>query len=198
MRQWNNELNRYAEYKKLCAEREEKPAYQTLGSFRRAYRSEEESLSYAKSHYARRDANEYNEFEKVIGKANMPKTLADFQELKYNKDKSSDYERLKQEKKQEKDYLTAASGGKHYGKLKNFIKKYNDKQLQKSIKSYNATIEEHKQKIADPRSVYPNWDSFDEREKAGYLRKWENDIQRNEEERNIAIGLLKRRQNDEN
>lgn len=84
MRQWNNELNRYAEYKKLCAEREEKPAYQTLGSFRRAYRSEEESLSYAKSHYARRDANEYNEFEKVIGKANMPKTLADFQELKYN------------------------------------------------------------------------------------------------------------------
>lgn len=90
MRQWNNELNRYAEYKKLCAEREEKPAYQTLGSFRRAYRSEEESLSYAKSHYARRDANEYNEFEKVIGKTNMPKTLADFQQMKYNENRRFD------------------------------------------------------------------------------------------------------------
>ena len=58
--------------------------YKTLGSFRRAYRSEEGSLSYAKSHYFSRDAKEYEEFENVIGKENMPESLAKFQEMKYN------------------------------------------------------------------------------------------------------------------
>lgn len=52
--------------------------------FRRAYRSEEGSLAYAKTHFMRRDMRQYDEFEKVLG-ANMTKTLAEFQEMKYNK-----------------------------------------------------------------------------------------------------------------
>lgn len=85
MRQWNNEMNRFAEYQKLCAERGEEPAYKSLGAFRRAYRSEEGSLAYAKTHYYRRDMREFTEFESVLGRQNMPATLAEFQAMKYNK-----------------------------------------------------------------------------------------------------------------
>ncbi len=87
MRQWNKEMNRYAEYKELCAERGEDSAYKNLGSFRRAYRSKEGTLAYAKSHYYRRDEKEFAEYESIIGKENLPKTLEDFQQIKYNKDR---------------------------------------------------------------------------------------------------------------
>lgn len=193
MRKWNKELNEYAEMR----ERFGKDApYKTLGAFRRAYRSEEGSLSYAKTHYFRRDSKQFEEFKKVLGAENMPETVEKFQELKYNK--SKEFEELRQTKIQEQDYLTATSGGKHHGKLVDFEKNQNNKQLEKSIRKYNKTIEEHQQKMADPRSFYPDWDKFDERQKAGYLRKWEKDLKRNTEERNVAIGLLKRRKKDEN
>lgn len=152
-------------------------------------------MPYAKSHYARRDAREFEEFKRVLGAENIPSTLAKFQEIKYDKTKPSVYQRMKQEKKQETDYLTAASGGKHYGKLQNFINNYNNKQLVKSIRNYDKTIEEHSQKIADPRAFCPDWDSFDERYKVGLMKKWQKDLIRNTQERNIAIGLLKRRRN---
>lgn len=87
MRQWNNEMNRFAEYQKLCAERGEEPTYKSLGVFRRAYRSEEGSLSYAKSHYAKRDARELEGYTQVLGVKNVPSTLAKFQKIKYNKNK---------------------------------------------------------------------------------------------------------------
>lgn len=88
MRQWNKELNAYREYKELCRQRGEDPAYKTLGSFRRAYRSEEDSAPYAKTHYVRRDAKQFEEFKKVLGAENMPETIEKFQEMKYNKDSS--------------------------------------------------------------------------------------------------------------
>ncbi len=195
MRRWNKELNEFAEMQKLYSTRGEKQPYTSLGAFRRAYRSEEGSLSYAKSHYYRSDEKEFKEFESVIGKENMPETLEKFQELKYNKDNQEKYHNLTDEKEQEKDYLIAASGGKHHGKLVNFEKTQNNAQLEKSIRNYNKTIEEHIQKIATPNLFCSDWDSFDERYKAGLIRKWEKDLIRNTQERNIAICLLKRRQN---
>lgn len=81
MRQWNKELNEFAEMQKLQGV--EAP-YKTIGAFRRAYRSEEGSLAYAKSHYYSRDAKEFAEFESTIGKENMPETLEKFQQMKYN------------------------------------------------------------------------------------------------------------------
>lgn len=85
MRRWNKELNEFAEMQKLYSTRGEKQPYTSLGAFRRAYRSQEGTLAYAKSHYYHRDEKEFKEFESVIGKENMPKTLEKFQELKYNK-----------------------------------------------------------------------------------------------------------------
>ncbi len=89
MRQWNNEMNRFAEYQKLCAERGEEPAYKTLGAFRRAYRSEEGSLTYAKSHFTRRDARQYDGYKSVLGDG-LSDTLAKFQEMKYNESRRFD------------------------------------------------------------------------------------------------------------
>lgn len=84
MRRWNKELNEFAQMKQRFGDN---APYKTLGAFRRAYRSEEGTLAYAKSHYYRSDEKEFKEFESVIGKENMPETLEKFQEMKYNKDK---------------------------------------------------------------------------------------------------------------
>lgn len=82
MRQWNKELNEYAEMQ----ERFGKDApYKTLGAFWRAFRSEEGTLSYAKSHYFRRDERQFEEFKDVLGEENIHKILEEFQEMKYNK-----------------------------------------------------------------------------------------------------------------
>lgn len=89
MRQWNKEMNEFEKMQKSYAARGEEPPYKTLGAFRRAYRSEEGSLAYAKTHYMRRAMREFKEFENVLGKENVPKTLAEFQQMKYNKDKQS-------------------------------------------------------------------------------------------------------------
>lgn len=83
MRRWNKELNEFAQMKQRFGDN---APYKTLGAFRRAYRSQEGTLSYAKSHYYKRDKKEYDEFEEVVGKENMSETLEKFQELKYNKD----------------------------------------------------------------------------------------------------------------
>ena len=82
MRQWNKEMNEFANMQKLQGEN---APYKNLGAFRRAYRSEEGSLPYAKTHYYRRDKNEYDKFAKVVGIENMPKSLDKFKEMKYNK-----------------------------------------------------------------------------------------------------------------
>lgn len=102
MRQWNNEMNRFAEYQKLCEDRGEEPAYKSLGAFRRAYRSEEGSLPYAKSHYTRRDARQHDGYKAVLGDG-LPDTLAKFQEMKYNNPRRFDL--LRQYKE------TVADGG---------------------------------------------------------------------------------------
>ncbi len=97
MRQWNKELNEFAEMQRFYKERGEQAPYQTLGSFRRAYRSEEGSLAYGKSYFERRDERQMKSFQTVLGKENVPKTLAEFQEMKYNTDRSS-FDLLSREK----------------------------------------------------------------------------------------------------
>lgn len=67
--------------------------YADLPSLRRALRSDKESFAYKKSHYAVRDFRQYERWKEIIGKENLPESLADFQELKYNK--SEVFERLK-------------------------------------------------------------------------------------------------------
>lgn len=127
MRQWNNEMNEFA---KMQEHYGDNAPYKTLGAFRRAYRSEEGSLSYAKSHYYRRDEKQYGEFADVLGLHRMPKNLAEFQQMKYNKDKQQyktlqiavDDERVRRKLGTDELPLTiqADKQGKHIKGHKNF------------------------------------------------------------------------------
>lgn len=71
--------------------------YKSLCAFRRAYRSAEGTLAYAKTHYIRRDMREYEEFKEVLGAERAPQSLAKLQSLKYNKN-SLEYALFKREK----------------------------------------------------------------------------------------------------
>lgn len=94
MRQWNKEMNEFA---KMQEHYGDNAPYKTLGAFRRAYRSEEGSLAYAKSHYYRRDERELEGIRKILGAERTPQSLAKLQSLKYNKN-STEYALLRREK----------------------------------------------------------------------------------------------------
>ena len=64
-----------------------------MRSFRKALRSPKGSVEYKMSHNAVEDFKQYEEWKAILGEDNMPKSLADFQELKYNNIK--DYCELK-------------------------------------------------------------------------------------------------------
>lgn len=81
-RQWIDEFRRYKELKSLMGN---DLKYTTLASFRRAYRSDENSFAYKCSHNTVRDFKQYLEWQNVIGKENLPDSLEKFQDLKYNK-----------------------------------------------------------------------------------------------------------------
>ena len=56
------------------------------------------------------------------------------------------------------------------------IAKQNDKQLQKSIASWRANVETHKEKINNPAKHDKEWDSKDDRQKSGLVKHWEKEI----------------------
>ena len=98
-RQWIKESREFHEAKALYGD--DMP-YQTLGGFRRASRSG--SPQYEMVHKRNVDNKQFNRWKGVIGEENMPKTLAEFQELKYNNTKR--FVSL-QEKVEEKPFLEA-------------------------------------------------------------------------------------------
>ncbi len=57
------------------------------------------------------------------------------------------------------------------------IPKMTSKQLLKSIKSWEYEINEHKDKIINPKKHYPSWDDFDSRQQEGYKKHWKKEIQ---------------------
>lgn len=94
MRQWNKEINEFAKMQEHYGDNAQ---YKNLGAFRRAYRSEEGSLAYAKTHYYRRDERELEGIRNVLGTEKAPQSLAKLQSLKYNKN-SAEYALLRREK----------------------------------------------------------------------------------------------------
>ena len=96
MRQWNAEIVEYERMKAYYAEQGQEPPYKTLGGFRKEVRKPREEQSPTmkawKRHYA--DQQQYERWKEVIGTQNMPKTLAKFQKIKYNKNTKERYARL--------------------------------------------------------------------------------------------------------
>ena len=96
MRQWNAEIVEYERMKDHYKKIGQEPPYKTLGGFRKEVRKPREEQSPImkawKRHYA--DELQYERWKEVIGTQNMPKTLAKFQQIKYNKNTKERYARL--------------------------------------------------------------------------------------------------------
>lgn len=73
------------------------------------------------------------------------------------------------------------------------IAKQNDKQLQKSIGSWKANVEKHRDKVNNPAKYDKDWDSKDERQKAGLVKHWEKEIRYSEENIKEAEAELAKR-----
>lgn len=59
--------------------------YKDIAAFRRSYRTKEGSFAHQRSHNLIRDYRDYSDIKRVLrGNENLPKTLAKFQDLRYN------------------------------------------------------------------------------------------------------------------
>ncbi len=123
----------------------------------------------------------------------MPKTLDEFQQIKYNKNKAQEFQQLKEIRDQEKDYKIAAEGGTHSGKLRDYQSNYSVSGLKKSIRNLEKKIATHLDKIANPENYYADWLDSDEKKKQGRIKHWEKEIEDFKKEKNIAIAELRRR-----
>lgn len=77
------------------------------------------------------------------------------------------------------------------------IQKQTDTQLQKSIKSWQDVVNEHKDKIKNPSKYDKDWDSKDDRHKAGLLRHWQKEVRYTEKNIEEAENELKKRGHDQ-
>jgi hypothetical protein len=89
-------------------------------------------------------------------------------------------------------YNIAKQGGKHSGFYNEYIKRSNS-EIQKGIDSINRQILEHQDKIQNPKKYISNFDNLDPRQQKALPKKWESDIKRQTEQKNILEGILKER-----
>ena len=91
-------------------------------------------------------------------------------------------------------YIVAKNGGKHASVITEFGGKP-AKEIQKSIRSYEKLIIEHKDKVANPSKYCPDWDTFHpNRQKALVEKIWPTEIQCYTEQMDILQTILNKRQ----
>jgi RHS repeat-associated protein len=83
----------------------------------------------------------------------------------------------------------AMEGGKHKGQLTQFMKQ-TDKQLKKTISSFDKQISNHKNWIANPTSKIDNFYSLSLKQQQNILHHWNQDIVRHIELKSISQDLL--------
>ena len=83
-RQLNRESLEYNRMREHYQGREDEMPYKTLGSFGKARRSATLSPAFKKWRYRNRDARQYEEWIRILGVENMPETVDNFQQIKYN------------------------------------------------------------------------------------------------------------------
>lgn len=81
-------------------------------------------------------------------------------------------------------------GGKYTGQLEQLLKQ-DTKQLQKSIKSFDKNIKEHKQWIKDPTIKCKNWHEMRLEHQKALLDHWKKDAQRARNYKTMAKQVLK-------
>ena len=77
------------------------------------------------------------------------------------------------------------------------IKKQNNRELNKSILSWEANIKKHRAKIENPAKYDAEWHKKTKQQQAGLIRHWEKEIKTSEENVKEAKEELKRREFEE-
>jgi|JFJP01.1.fsa_nt_gi hypothetical protein len=91
------------------------------------------------------------------------------------------------------DYLRALLGGKHYKWMLEYLNKH-ENELKRGIRSIEKQIIEHQNKILDPQKYCPDWDNIRPLQKEDLVKnKWNNDIKRQKEQKQILECILKNR-----
>ena len=137
-RQLNNELREFNAMQTHYKGRESEMPYKTLGAFRRARRADEISPAFKQWRNRKTDENQYNRWVGIIGKENMPKTVDEFAEIKYNKSKQEEFQLLQHYKwAVDKGHVAAISSFANYKEQYNKInetlveKKFNGVEIKK-------------------------------------------------------------------
>jgi hypothetical protein len=92
-------------------------------------------------------------------------------------------------------YEIAKAGGKRSSWYKGY-REQGERQLLKGIRKLEKQIASHENWIANPLSKIQNYNDLDSRERAGLIRGWKTDIQRQRELVDILQGILKERKNE--
>ncbi len=91
-------------------------------------------------------------------------------------------------------YIAAKNGGRHADLIPKFSEKPL-KEIEKSIRSYEKLIVEHKDKIANPSKYCQDWDNFHPNRKKALVEKvWPAEIQCYTEQKDILKTILDQRQ----
>lgn len=73
------------------------------------------------------------------------------------------------------------------------IKNQESGSLKRAIRKYQVRIEEHELKIKNPKDVYPEWDTYDQRYQEGLKRHWNKEIRNFRQSIQDRIDELKER-----
>lgn len=88
-------------------------------------------------------------------------------------------------------FKTASAGGKNAGTLKIALRQ-SEKELKKGIASFDKQIALHRDKIANPSKHIKKWHELDPRQQEALInKKWQSDIDRLTDQRNILHDVLK-------
>lgn len=93
-------------------------------------------------------------------------------------------------------YEIAKNGGRHKGVYIDAVKKHKAA-LKKSIASHLKQVEIHRDKLAHPEKYDTGWSKKDERARRGMLKKWQKDLERNQEQAEIELEVWKERFGDD-
>ena len=198
MRQWNAEIVEYERMKAYYAEQGQEPPYKSLGAFRREVRKPHEKQSPAMRAWKRHvpDKQQYERWKGIVGERYMPKTVDEFQQIKYNRDRQQEFEKLRQIRAQEIDYKVAETGGAHSGKLADYQKNFSIAALEKTVKNLDEKIALHISKINNPEQHYPDWSKRNLLQQEGSIKHWRKEIANFQKQKNIALAELRRRRNE--
>ena len=86
-------------------------------------------------------------------------------------------------------YESAKTGGRHSGLLRQ-LDTLGPRQLEKSIRSLQANIDEHQAKISSPERIVLDWDSRSKEYQAGLLKKWQAEIENSKEQITVIEGFI--------